>query len=121
MFHFIDADYRSRLVAFYKQYNPEKLSSVDQILAAYAVSLYCFVVRLREEKISFSVNWKPVTELLRSLPPLLLLPLPNTRVHVLILLVSRLVDFAYDLETAGQYFSQENPVIREITERVQRM
>lgn len=26
-----------------------------------------------------------------------------------------------DIETAGQYFSQENPVIREITERVQRM
>lgn len=52
----IDGDYRSRLVAFYKQYNPEKLSSVDQILAAYAVQFAILVVKCREEKINCSVN-----------------------------------------------------------------
>lgn len=40
----VDGDYRSRLVAFYKQYNPEKLSSVDQILAAYAVPCFVFFI-----------------------------------------------------------------------------
>ena len=32
-----------------------------------------------------------------------------------------MLDSGYLVETAGQYFSQENPVIREITERVQAM
>lgn len=32
--------YRNRLTEFYKQYNPEKLSMIDQILAAYAVGSF---------------------------------------------------------------------------------
>ena len=60
-------------------------------------------------------------ELLRSLLHLLLNLLNNTKVHVLNLLVRYYINIIKDIETAGQYFSQENPVIREITERVQRM
>ena len=89
---------------------------VDQILAAYAV-----VCAFWERKTSCSASWRPDTDPQRSLlPPLLPLRDPQRRGQVRWLRLRR-DGLTRAVETAGEFFSQDNPVIRDITQRVQAM
>ena len=93
---------------------------IDQILAAYAVLVSYYILMFRDVKISYSVNWKQDMDQHRSqrLPLQLLAKVERRRWLPHVLLWVREYDF---VESAGKYFSQENPVIREITQRVQTM
>ena len=88
--------YRNRLTEFYKQYNPEKLSMIDQILAAYAG---------REDQLfsELEARYGPAKKAAAAAPAQTAGKRPKAAAP----------------ESAGKYFSQENPVIREITKRVQ--
>lgn len=88
--------YRNRLTEFYKQYNPEKLSMIDQILAAYAG---------REDQLfsELEARYGPAKKAAAAAPAQTTGKRPKAAAP----------------ESAGKYFSQENPVIREITKRVQ--